>query len=69
MKNCVRHGRGYATIVNKRDYERTQEESQILDRYKKWITIISKDCQGKLSVKESGYFDEIFENAEEFCLN
>ena len=59
----------YASIVNKRDYERTQEESQILDRYKKWITIISKDCQGQNSVKEDNYFDKIFEDADDFCLN
>ena len=59
----------YASIVNKRDYERTQEESQILDRYKKWITIISKDCQNKNSVKEESYFDDIFDKSDEFCLN
>ena len=34
-------------IVNKRDFERTQEESQILDRYRKWITIISKIAKMK----------------------
>jgi len=59
----------YAGVVNKRDYERTQEESQILDRYKKWISIISKDCQGKNDIKEESYFDSVFDRADEFCLN
>jgi hypothetical protein len=59
----------YASIVNKRDFERTQEELQILERYKKWIAIISKDCQGKISIEETDYFNKIFERADDFCLN
>ena len=59
----------YASIVNKRDFERTQEEAQILDRYKKWISIISKDCQEKPNVKEDDYFDNIFKDSDDYCLN
>ena len=36
MDNCPH----YANIVNKRDFERSGEESQILDRYQKWINIM-----------------------------
>jgi hypothetical protein len=59
----------YASIVNKRDFERTQEEAQILDRYKKWISIISKDCQQKPNVKEDDYFNNIFKDSDDYCLN
>lgn len=59
----------YASIVNKRDYERTQEEAQILDRYKKWITIMSKDCQQQVNIKEESYFDNIFQESDNYCLN
>ena len=54
----------YASIVNKRDYERTQEEAQILDRYKKWITIMSKDCQQQVNIKEESYYDYIFQESD-----
>ena len=59
----------YASIVNKRDFERSQEEAQILDRYRKWISIISKNCQQQASVKEEDYFNNVFESADDYCLN
>lgn len=59
----------YASIVNKRDFERSQEEAQILDRYRKWISIISKNCQQEASVKEKDYFNNVFESADDYCLN
>jgi hypothetical protein len=59
----------YASIVNKRDYERNQEEAQILDRYNKWITIISKNCRESSDVKEDSYFDSVFKKSDEYCLN
>lgn len=65
MDNCPH----YANIVNKRDYERTGEESQILDRYQRWINIMKDDCQGKNSLRESAYFEDMFEDAGRFCLN
>ena len=65
MDNCPH----YANIVNKRDYERTGEESQILDRYTKWINIMKEDCQTKNSLKETQYFEDMFEDSEKFCLN
>ena len=59
----------YASIVNKRDYERNQEEAQILDRYTKWIGIMSRDCQSKNSIQEDTYFTQVFNDADNYCLN
>ena len=60
----------YKSIVNKRDYDRTQEEAEILDRYTKWINIISEQCRHQQSSKENVYFDDIvFKNSDDYCLN
>ena len=59
----------YANIINKRDYERNQEESQILERYKKWINIIAKKCLNQPDIKESTFFDNVFDKVDDYCLN
>ena len=58
----------YSEIVAKRDYDRTVEESQILERYKSWIDIINNKCQSHQG-KEQKFFDDIFQDSTKYCLN
>tara|TARA_B100000767_G_scaffold24680_1_gene21718 strand:+ start:4926 stop:5474 length:549 start_codon:yes stop_codon:yes gene_type:complete len=59
----------YKTIVNKRDYDRTQEDAEILDRYTKWINVISEDCRHQTGAKEKEYFEKVFKHSDDYCLN
>ena len=76
VKNCVskiqdelgKRCNHYAEIVAKRDYDRTTEETQILEKYKDWITIINEKCS-QHSGKEQQFFDDIFQDSEKYCLN
>jgi hypothetical protein len=76
VKNCIskiqdqlsKRCNHYAEIVAKRDYDRTVEEQQILDKYKTWINIINKQCS-KHQGNESDFFDTIFGDSEKYCMN
>ena len=76
VKNCVskiqdelsKRCNHYAEIVAKRDYDRTVEEQEILEKYKTWISIINQKCNQHVG-PEQNFFDDMFEDSEKYCMN
>jgi len=76
VKNCIskiqdqlsKRCNHYGEIVAKRDYDRTTEEQQILEKYQTWINIINKKC-GTHTGNENDFFDTIFEDSGKYCMN
>lgn len=76
VKNCIskiqdelsNRCNHYSEIVAKRDYDRTVEEQQILEKYTTWIEIINDKCSKHVGTEQE-FFDDIFENAEKYCMN
>lgn len=58
----------YADIVAKRDYDRTTEERQVLEKYTAWINLINQQCQDHQG-QEQEFFDEMFKDSEKYCIN
>ncbi len=64
LENCDH----YSEVLNKREYERTEEEIKILSLYEQWIDEINKLCSGdKLIGNEDEFFDDIFSNSKNYC--
>ena len=76
IKNCIskiqdelgNRCNHYSNIVAKRDYDRTTEEEQVLDLYKRWIDVINDKCINYPGT-EQDFMNDIFEKAENYCLN
>ena len=76
VKNCIskiqdelsKRCNHYSEIVAKRDYDRTVEEQQILEKYNTWITIINSKC-ADYSGPEQDFFDDMFGDSEKYCMN
>ena len=76
IKNCIskiqdelgNRCNHYSNIVAKRDYDRTTEEEQVLDLYKRWIDVINNKCINYAGT-EQDFMTDIFEKAENYCLN
>ena len=57
----------YKDMVNKRDIDRSLEEKKILNKYQKWINIIDEQC--KKEQDETSFFNQVFDDAEQYCLS
>ena len=76
VKNCIskiqdqlsKRCNHYGEIVAKRDYDRTTEEQQILEKYQTWINIINNKC-GSHQGNENNFFDTIFKDSGKYCMN